>query len=285
MDSVKSEAQTVSELCARLNQPVLNVKREGVAVFPNGTVVSLENELLDAKPKRQRAKVNLYEVNSFIDYVKRFKIVATSVIFGKATETGGSMCAIIDYHDAGDAAKANWGEHQCDLTLASTPEWIRWITKNNVSMTQGQFAEFIEDNLQDIINPDGAALLDMVQFMEGTKSVKFKSGKNLRDGAIKFEYSEEITETAGARRDGDMTLPGRMTVRLRPFFGQTGVDIGARLRFNIGDNGGVTFRYVLDRPFNVIEQAFNALTAQVESETGILVMLGHGAVTPPPVIK
>ena len=54
----KTEAQTVSELVARINQPVVNVPRTGVAIFPNGTIVTLENELLDLNPKRQRASVS-----------------------------------------------------------------------------------------------------------------------------------------------------------------------------------------------------------------------------------
>lgn len=280
----KTEAQTIAEL-ARAGQSFLtNIKREGIAVFPDGRVVQLENELLDSNPKRKRAAVKLYSADSFKEYLNRFKVADQTVAFGVATETGGSFKAILDYHDmqkgASKTSLANWGEHICELVLAATPEWSRWISKNNTPFTQEQFAEFIEDNAADLVQPDAAALLDMVQFLEGKKNVQFKSGKNLRTGAIELEYTEQIAETSG-RRDDKAEFPGRMIVRLTPFVGESSVDIGARLRFRISDTGKVTFHYVLDRPFKVIEAAFNAIAAEIETNTGVPVMLGTGSVVSP----
>jgi len=282
----KTEAQTVAELCARLNQPTLNVKREGVAVFPNGTIISLENELLADNPKRKRAKVGLYEAESFIEYVKRFIRLGCSIIFGAASETGGAFKAILDYHaaEAGGDGAAHWGEHICTLTLATTPEWARWLGKNNSPMTQEQFADFIEDNAPDIVSPDAAVLLDMATMLQGKKSVTFKSSRNLRNGSIELAYSEQVEETSGRREDA-MQLPDRIIVKMIPFVGCVGVEIPARLRFRIGDTGKVSFTYILDRPFKVLEAAFNAVAAQIEAETSIPVMLGIGDVTPPPTIK
>lgn len=273
----KSEAQSVSEICAKLNQPVLNVPRSGVAVFPNGEIKSLENELLENKPKRQRARVALYAVESFIDYIERYKTVKNSIIFGEASELGGSFKSIIDYHGEG----AGWGEHTVSLTLKTTPEWARWLGMNNKQLTQEQFAEFIEDNAPDIVNPAAADLLDMVTLLQGTKTVQFKSGKT---GATELLYSEQIAESTG-RRDDKMQLPNFIIVRLTPFVGCAGADITARLRFRISESGKLTFTFVLDRPFKVLEAAFNAVAAQIETETKIPVMLGSGDVTPPPIFK
>ncbi len=277
----KTEAQTVAELARAAQAVLINVTRAGVAIFPNGTVVDLAPEALDKNPKRKRAAISLYESGSFIDYLKRFKIAAQSVVFGKASETGGSFKAILDFHDAqADATTptaANWGEHICELILAATPEWTRWINGNNKPMSQEQFAEFIEDNAPDIVIPDAAVLLDMVQFLEGKKDVMFKSGRNLRTGAIELNYSEQIAETTG-RRDDKAELPGRIIVKLMPFVGTTQVEIVARLRFRVSDSGKITFTYILDRPFKVLEAAFNAICAQIESDTGVPVMLGTGTV-------
>lgn len=287
MDSRTSEAQSVADIVRQAQAPLINVDRKGVAIFPTtGQVVSLENELLDANPKRKRAAVSLYEAESFIDYIKRFAIKDRSIIFGAANETGGSFKSVLDYHDAEGAVpnNANWGEHTCALVLATTPEWARWLGQNNKPMTQEQFAEFIEDNAPDIITPDAAVLLDMATLLQGKKSVTFKSSRNLRNGSIELSYSERIEETSGSRDDA-MQLPDRIVVKMMPFVGCAGVEIPARLRFRISDSGKVSFTYILDRPFKVLEAAFNAVAAQVESETGIPVMLGAGAVTPPPAIK
>lgn len=276
----KSEAQTVVELCAKLNQPTLNVSRSGVAVFPSGQVINLEDERHDPNPKRKRASVALYAAESFIDYVKRYSTLDVSIIFGQASEVGGSFKSILDYH----GSIPGWGEHTVSLDLKTTPEWSRWLGMNNKQLTQEQFAEFIEDNAPDIVTPDAAALLDMVTLLQGTKTVQFKSGKSLKNGATELLYTEQIVESTG-RRDDSMQLPNFIIVRLTPFVGCAGADITARLRFRISDSGKLTFIFVLDRPFKVLEAAFNVVAAQIETETTIPVMLGNGSVTPPPVIK
>lgn len=283
----KSEAQTIADLAIRGQAVLTNVSRTGVAITPSGVVIDLEPEHLAKSPKRQRAAVELYDAGSFIDYLQRFKIASQSVVFGKASETGGAFKAIIDYHSAESAdakGSANWGEHICRLILAATPEWQRWIQQNNQGMTQEKFAEFIEDNAADIVTPDAALLLDMVQFLEGKKDVTFKSGRNLRTGAIELNYTEQIAETTG-RRDDRAELPGRIIVKLMPFVGTASVEIVARLRFRVSDSGKVTFHYILDRPFKVLEAAFTAICSRIEAETTIPVMLGDGGVSPTPVTK
>jgi uncharacterized protein YfdQ (DUF2303 family) len=278
----KSEAQTIADLALRGQAVLTNIKREGIAITPSGTVIDLAPEILEKTPRRKRAAVALYEVGSFIAYLKRFMLSRQSVVFGKASETGGSFKAIIDYHNAVttslEETAAAWGEHLCELNLATTPEWARWIAANNKPMTQEQFAEFIEDNAPDIVLPDAAVLLDMVQFLEGKKDVTFKSGRNLRTGAIELNYSEQIAETTG-RRDDKTELPGRIVVKLMPFIGTAQVEIVARLRFRVSDSGKVSFIYILDRPFKVIEAAFTAICSRIESETHVPVMLGSGSVS------
>jgi uncharacterized protein YfdQ (DUF2303 family) len=279
----KTEAQTIADLALRSLAVLTNIKREGVAITPAGSVIDLEPEHLAKNPKRKRASVSLYEVGSFIAYLKRFNIAVQTVVFGRATETGGQFKAILDYHDQADAASSapHWGEHICELILATTPEWSRWIALNEKPLSQEQFAVFIEDNAPDIVQPDAALLLDMVQFLEGKKDVTFKSGRNLRTGAIELNYSEQIAETTG-RRDDKTELPGRIIVRLMPFVGTSYVEIVARLRFRVSDSGKVSFTYILDRPFKVIEAAFTAICTRIEAETAVPVMLGNGGVSPIP---
>lgn len=290
-----TEAGVVADLAAAAARPLINVKREGVAVFPDGQVINLENERLADNPRRRRASVALVAALSFVEYLQRFSVPGRTIIFGQASETGGSFKAIVNYHDVEripnvlpdstdkstlDNPKPQWGDHVVTLKLSPTPEWSRWIAKNNVLIPQADFAEFIEDNAADIVAPDAAHLLDMASFLQGKKTVTFKSGRNLNNGTTQLVYSEEIENNAG-RRDDTTLFPTHMIVRLRPFVGSAGVEIPARLRFRISESGKLSFQYVLDRPFKVIEEAFNAICAEFEAKLQIPVLLGTGEVNPP----
>lgn len=268
-------------------------------------------------PKRKRARVELFEALSFIRYLNRHKIAGRSHVFGICTETAGVFNAILDYHDeetlAPVAAKpvetitstgnaqepagqsvivlegrphplANWGEHTVKLTLATTPEWTRWLQKNGQLIPQADFAEFIEENQLDIVEPDAGVILDVAQQLQGKKTVNFRSGKKLSNGQISFEYTEEIQVAGGngatSRTDGSMVVPDKFKLRLVPFIGALGVEIEARLRFRIGTDGKLSFAYLLNRPHLVIEQIFKGTRDEIEKETGLSVLMGSGAITP-----
>ena len=80
---------------------------------------------------------------------------------------------------------------------------------------------------------------------------------------------------------GDMQVPDRFVLGICPFVGAYGVEMSARLRFRISDGGKLTFIYILDRPFKVIESAFASARARIEAETGLTVHLGSATVLNP----
>jgi uncharacterized protein YfdQ (DUF2303 family) len=279
----------IARLAERSQKPTTqDIGAVTALVYPDKTVKSLE--YLDDEPRRKRASVLLYETASFIDYINRHKLSLQTHVFGKATELGGEFSAVLDYHKdeaaAGDEFRAAWGEHKATLKLETTPEWNRWIGYNGKLLTQEQFAEFIEDNLNDIIRPDGATVLEVAQGLQGRKNVAFKSGKNLRDGAITLEYVESIEVNGStSRRDDMFRVPDKFTLGIVPFVGAHGVEIDARLRFRIGNDGKLSFAYVLNRPFKVVEDAFLLARGEIEEKTGIRVMLGRGECMSPEAVK
>lgn len=252
-------------------------------------------------PRRKRALVNLYETRSFIDYVNRHKVPRRTHLFGKATELGGAFTAILDYHDEQNtpttevkdepagapdapapvlAVRANWGEHVVTLSLETTPEWRRWIANDKKLLPQETFLEFIEENQNDIILPDQATVLETIQLLQGTKTVNFKGGKNLKTGAIALQYVETI-EVRGQQTNQEQTsqVPDKLRLGIVPFIGANGIEIDARLRFRIGPDGKLAFAYVLNRPYQVIEEAFIVARDDIERGVGLKVLLGSGQIT------
>jgi uncharacterized protein YfdQ (DUF2303 family) len=262
-------------------------------LLPNGSLVAMEKH--QSYPRRKRATVGLYEARSFIDYVNLHKHPGATAVFGKATELGGSFTAVLDYHGANlnvpqegekpgqfNEGIPNWGDHKVTFTLETTPEWARWVANSNKLMPQEQFAEFIEENMADIVAPAAGDILDMAQGLVGRKGVQFKTGRNLKDGSIKLEYVENIdVQGTISRRDDAFKVPDSFRLGIVPFVGSNGVEIDARLRFRIGTDAKLSFAYLLNRPYRLIEEAFNATRDDIERETGIKVMLGSATVHQP----
>jgi uncharacterized protein YfdQ (DUF2303 family) len=267
-------------------------------VTKDGTIIPLRvSERYLEAPRRKRARVDVHDTASFINYVNRHKLDGRTTIFGNATELGGSFRAILDYHQeerrveadktksgqtdpsSTPGAVAMFGDHEISLKLETTPEWRRWVGNDRKLLTQEAFAEFIQENMSDIVKPDAGIIIDMAQLLIAKKSVAFRSGKNLKNGAINLEYSEtiEVQGTANQRSD-QMEVPDSFTLGIVPFLGANGIEIGARLRFRIGDDRKLYFQYVLDRTYKVIETAFSVARRDIETETGLFVLLGNGEI-------
>lgn len=282
--ATETEAATIASIARSSVAPtkMSDPANTDLVIFADKQIKSLE--VFADRPRRKRATVSLYEAASFIDYVKAHKLIGGTHLFGHSNEKGGSFCAIIDYHatniPGGVVGDANWADHFVNLALLPTPEWNRWIENNEQIMSQEKFAEFLEDNLNDIVNPVAADLLEIAQLLTGKKGVTFKSGRSLRTGMIDFQYSEEIA-VGGGRTNESMEVPSTFTLGICPFVGANGVELTARLRFRISDSGKLSFMYLLNQPHKVVEEAFSAIRKDIEEATQLKVHLGSAQIQNP----
>lgn len=248
-----------------------------VIIFSDKTTLSLEK--FADNPRRKRATVTVHDQASFADYVNAQKINAVTALFGCVTESGGSFSGIIDYHANVTVpvvgGGANWGEHRVTLPLAFTPEWKRWIANDGKALTQVEFAEFVQDNLPDIVTPAAADLLEVVQDLIAKKSVSFRSTQRLDNGQTGLLYDEQIQTN---KREGQIEVPHEFTISIAPFVGSPAVGITARLRFRIADGGALFFIYKLNQPHKVVEAAFDSARSYIAQKTEIPVLLGSAKV-------
>lgn len=287
--SERTEADAVASLVEKNKTHTLlsTIAAASVIVFSDKSTLPLER--FADNPRRKRAKVTLEDQDSFARYVNQHKLAFVTALFGRISEAGGSFAAIMDYHTQnvlaaeGDAIEtagetARWGEHRADFTLAFTPEWLRWTKKDGVPLSQLEFAEMIEDNLPDIMEPRAADLLEIVQDLTAKKDVNFKSTLRLDNGQVGLVYDETIST---GKRDGQIDLPREFTLSIAPFRGSPAVGIKARLRFRIND-GVLEFVYRLNQPNKVLETAFDGARTYIAAQTGLPVLLGGASVTPAP---
>lgn len=131
-------------------------------------------------------------------------------------------------------------------------------------MTQADFAEFIEDNAKDIVNPSSAEVLEIAQSLQVKRGVEFESGTRLADGNVQFGYRENTTATAG--NVGQLSIPEKITLALRPFKNGEQYAVNAIFRYRL-QGSQLTLGYKLQDPEKVIEDAFESVAKEVSDYT------------------
>lgn len=233
------------------------------AVVPEGATVEDLERLLPA-PVRPRSDVTAKSTDTLSAYINRYKTENT-VIFGDQQDF--KLVGIIDYHPVKGAA---WASHRAHYAAPRSLEWQTWRGAHKKSMSQADFAQFIEDNIVDIRAPAGAEILEVSRSLQAKKSVEFASAIRLADGAQEFTYSETVN---GTTSKGKVKVPEEFTLGIPVFFGGPLYEVRARLRYRINE-GKLALWYDLYRPEHIEQDAFEAICTDVAEKTGIDVWQG-----------
>lgn|SRR3990167_1909884 len=241
-------------------------------IVPSGaTVQSLAAQYVRELPRRRSGAVSLADAASFIAYVSAFKLSETRIFANPADNI---VTAVFDYHQPGEDGQPRWGAHRATLTMAFTEAWTRWTDQDGKKVDQLVFAEFIENNLQDIADPDGSTILQVSRSLEATKEVGFKSATRLSDGQTQFAYNEVLAATAQVD-ERRMEIPERFVLGIIPFDGDTELyRLTARLRYRIANGGKLTIGYDLLRPDLVEEDARKKTLETIGAAIGLPILRG-----------
>jgi len=230
------------------------------------------------RPVRPTGVQVLLDGVSFGRYVNRFKDVDT-LLLARLTATGGAFKAVFNGHarervsaaEGGGAVFPGFGDFGALYECPISEEWKRWTASNKQPFNQKGFAEFIENNLLDVVQPVGGELLEVARSLEARSEVKFSSGVRLQNGNQALRFEEVTTAKAGEK--GELEVPEMLKLGLPVFaFGER-YEVKARLRYRIKD-GALTFHYELDNPHRVVEHATRELMKQIEEATGLQAFLG-----------
>ena len=229
-------------------------------VGANGTIELLER--LQNAPTWRRGTAAFYEALTFSRFVKRFRN-ASSVIFADAFAETPKFTALLDYHPAGaDQNVARWDLFRAVLPLRFTESWKAWMGANGKALAQDVFAQFLEDNIPDIAEPNGATLVEIARTLEATIGVDWKSHIRADNGQHRFAYIETVD---GRAKDGSVTIPQELTLILQPFEGSKRYEVKARFRYKI-ITGKVSMWFDLVRPRDVLTEAFNDELLKIDGE-------------------
>lgn len=232
------------------------------------------------RPEFIRRNVTLLDVDSFVDYLAR----NTGTLMGELHNTPNDLYAHaagllelwadIDNRRILAILDGIYGlrQHTATLNLVESREWNEWAEIDGELLSQVEFALFIEDHLSTIARPDGAKLLDICQTLEATKGASFRQQTILSSGQRQFLWEETVDAKAGQK--GELTIPGDLTLALRPFQGNVPVPILARFRYR-AEPGGLRLGIKMAEPGKALEDAFNLIVADVQTHMPVRVNFGR----------
>ena len=239
----------------------------GFIVIPEHYAAVSVEKFFD-RPRQTAASVTCMTVDSFVTYVDAWKGSPQGRPLAFADEERGRIACVLDYDTAKEPSRR---QHHCALVLEVTKEWAAWTAKSGVEMGQAAFAKFLEDNLLDVVQPDGGTLLEVATSLEVRRGVQFLSAVRLQDGQRQFTYQE----AGEAAAKGDIRIPETIVLGIAPWKGCEPYRIDARLRYRISPEKGLTLWFDLVRPHRVIADAFGQIRKAVAERTGIAVLDGR----------
>lgn len=234
-------------------------------------VTDLESYL--PAPRRKHGITCLQDQQSFVSVVKEHFVEGNTHIY--ADQKKYCVTAVLNGDgkptDVSDGAA--WGDYRAVLQLEKTPEWMHWEHLDGRMISQEEFAEHVEDGLLEIINPDSATMLELVQSFHASTNFNFKEQKILATGERQFTHDETITAMAG--RNADLVIPSEIELAIKPFVGsEQPYKVTARFRFRL--NGGkLTLGYKMNRPDVILRTAFQDTVSWIASDTSLAVLSGE----------
>ena len=197
-------------------------------VLPKGFELH-ETTNVDRLPEHIEQLVEVDDRASLVAYANRFSDERSILIADFDAITIGAQ---LDWHrnNTGDIAPQHC-THLCNLIMRDSLEYERWNRIEGTLRDQVEFAQFLEENVADVINPESSDLLEICRDLEAAKSASFRSGVRLENGDRSFKYEDE-TRVAGA-----ITVPTEITLLIPLFFGEMPVEVKAKFRFRVTPDG------------------------------------------------
>lgn len=270
------DSAVVADLAAQALGVVAEEGNARVVIVPAGAdakVIDLNQYA--ATPTRPTGTARPKSVEAFIDYVKRHSTPETTVWYEPMGSDAGRIVAVLN--DLGEAQDAQWRDVRAELILPKTPQWEHWAARDGVYGSQQEFAEHIEDGVDEIREPDAATMLEIAQTFQATIGGEFRQATRLQDGTINVQWAEHVDARAG--KNGEAVIPQTMVLGISPFYGEQPFAVEARIRYRVR-NGALSIGYKLDRPDRVIQECVEAIGKRLRDELDAPVYAGAPAAAP-----
>jgi len=264
-------------------------------IVPKGkTILSLKPILDDyaVKPDRRKGTAHHLDADSFIQHVRRFK-GEDSVLYAnpKYDFSAGKMpsiTGIINYHKNGFDGEPAFGDHRSIYHLTLSDEWKKWTEMDGKTFgTQADFAEFIENNIDnvfvyegqnekvdDMLALTGGSLASPSRLMELSRGLSINNNEkvtqrvNPSTGEVSLSYESDHSQSYGS-----LSVPTAFLIAIPPLLNGVIYTIMVRLRYRL-KAGSVQWSYSLFRKEKVFEDAFSDVCKLVKAGTELPLFVG-----------
>ncbi|WDH77885.1 DUF2303 family protein [Microbacterium esteraromaticum] len=259
IEDTKTEAAVVANLQRQADGEAHEPIHAGeIYLVPDGdgSLEIVDTDEWADTPRRITANRVVTDAASFASYVNRHKTDGTEVF---AHTNSASIVAVIDSHE-GTNRDGGWQKHRLTLSLEHSKPWLAWSRADGNWFDQDEFAEFLENRYSEVIDPDPARMIDIATTFEAKKGVDFKSGIRTDSGEVKLQFEETVKAKAGQK--GELEIPKKIQLALRPYVGGPIYSIWANFRYRITASG-LRLGFILERPENILDAAFADVVTDV----------------------
>lgn len=258
---------------------------------PAGVRLESIKPLLDEylpHPERRTGATTLYDQATFALFVQRFLTARQTVCFADPSPTAPKLTAIFDYHESATVQDGvpGFSQHRATLDCRLSDEWKAWLKVNGETMSQLDFAAFLEDRIGDVVLVNNertqelatmlsarvggpSALMTLARGLSVNVTGKVQQALTLETGEISIRYEEVHSDGTGK----PITTPNLFFIAIPVFYGGAPYQIPVRIRYRIA-NGGIVWSAHLYRPDKAFEDAFKAIVEFVGEATGAPMFTG-----------
>lgn len=164
-----------------------------------------------------------------------------------------------------DPPKAGWGQLRAEIKFSESRKLKEW-RRTLEWMNQTDFANFLEDHLEDVLEPTGQDLLSIATDLEAASTGSFKGRVNLQNGSTKLCYQDDVETT--------VEVPRTLTLGIPLFEHGDKYKLGARLRFVIS-GGSVKFKLLFTNLQDAKDQEFERIVQEIEEKATVSIYRGR----------
>jgi len=232
-----------------------------------GKIESVDLSTTLPKPARKRGVITVFDAASFNQVIADNSDAGDISIYIDRDVTNPAVVAILNGNGKNGPG---WSDMRVKIAFRKTPQWVKWQAIDGKMLPQVDFAEFVENNLEDIADPPKADFLEIVTYLQATRSVDFKSGIRLSSGAVQFQNLESLDAKVGA---GQIAVPETFTLGIAPLFGIPPYRVPVRFRYRLSE-GKLSLGIKLQRVEDMMRQILEDIIAKIERGANVSVLDG-----------
>lgn len=221
----------------------------------------------DTPLEKQSGTATFHDLQSFLRYYDEHAYRHSRLYAELKSEGTGAVkfTGVIDEHCA--KGESSWREHRVVYTPKHSREWNTWIERNKKQFEGNEvFAEWLIDQLPDVISPPSQDLMDVATKFHATEGRVYGNAVDLDNGRRALQFTNNVEGHATNAAGGRIEIPNRIRIKIPVWDGLEAelYEIDAHFRYRMKAHGaGVQIWYDLVRPHKIVQKAFETMVAEI----------------------